>query len=179
LYFRLRGNPLCSNNTLSQLCSSEGVDNTDGLVPTNNNGSCPVQSCPPPYEFSLDCFCAAPLLVGYRLKSPGFSDFLPYINEFEEYLTTGLSINISQLNFTFRWQPGPRLRMDLKFFPLYVDRNSSHTFNETEVQRIKSMFTGWNIPDSDLFGPYELINLNMGLYQNGKSHKLLMICYIA
>lgn len=165
----LRGNPLCSNNTLSQLCSSEGVNNTDVLVPTNNNGSCLVQSCPPPYEFSLDCFCAAPLLVGYRLKSPGFSDFLPYKNEFEEYLTTGLSINISQLNFTFRWVAGPRLRMDLKFFPLYVDHNSSHTFNETEVQRIRSMFTGWNIPDSDLFGPYELINFNMGLYQNATS----------
>ncbi|KAI5408283.1 hypothetical protein KIW84_054202 [Lathyrus oleraceus] len=162
----LRGNPLCSNNSLGQLCSSEGVNNGDGLIPSNANGFCPAQSCPPPYEYSLDCFCAAPLLVDYRLKSPGFSDFRPFINEFEKYLTTGLTINMSQLNFTFRWEAGPRLRMNLKFFPVYLGQNSSHTFNETEVARIKSMFTGWNIPDSDLFGPYELINFNMGIYQN-------------
>ncbi|PNY01744.1 LRR receptor-like kinase resistance protein [Trifolium pratense] len=162
----LYGNPLCSNNSLIQLCRSESVNDTSDLVPTNGNGICRAQSCPPPYEFSLDCFCAAPLLVRYRLKSPGFSDFVPFINDFEEYLTTGLSINMSQLNFTFRWEAGPRLRMDLKFFPVYFGPNSSHTFNETEVQRIKSMFTGWNIPDSDLFGPYELLNFNLGFYQN-------------
>lgn len=170
--FRLHGNPLCSNKSLGQLCSSEGVNNVDGLIPSNATGFCPAQSCPPPYEYSLDCFCAAPLLVDYRLKSPGFSDFRPFINEFEKYLTTGLTINMSQLNFTFRWEAGPRLRMNLKFFPVYLGQNSSHTFNETEVARIKSMFTGWNIPDSDLFGPYELINFNMGIYQNGKSQKL-------
>ncbi|XP_058750413.1 probable LRR receptor-like serine/threonine-protein kinase At1g06840 [Vicia villosa] len=162
----LQGNPLCSNNSLSQLCNSESVNSADGLTPTNTIGSCPAQSCPPPYEYSLDCFCAAPLLVDYRLKSPGFSDFLPFINEFEVYLTTGLTINTSQLNFTFWWEAGPRLRMNLKFFPVYLGQNSSHTFNGTEVSRIKSMFTGWNIPDSDLFGPYELINFNMGIYQN-------------
>ncbi|KAK2386510.1 putative LRR receptor serine/threonine-protein kinase [Trifolium repens] len=163
----LHGNPVCSNNnSLIQLCNSEGVNNTNDLVPTNGNGVCQAQSCPPPYEFSLDCFCAAPLLVRYRLKSPGFSDFIPYINDFEEYLTTGLSINTSQLNFTFQWEAGPRLRMNLKFFPVYFGPNSSHIFNETEVQRIKSMFTGWNIPDSDLFGPYELLNFNLGFYQN-------------
>jgi hypothetical protein len=177
LYFRLHGNPVCSNNnSLIQLCNSEGVNDTSDLVPTNGIGVCPAQSCPPPYEFSLDCFCAAPLLVRYRLKSPGFSDFIPYINDFEEYLTTGLSINTSQLNFTFQWEAGPRLRMNLKFFPVYFGPNSSHTFNETEVQRIKSMFTGWNIPDSDLFGPYELLNFNLGSYQNGKCRRLLIIC---
>ncbi|WJX37069.1 hypothetical protein P8452_24880 [Trifolium repens] len=163
----LHGNPVCSNNnSLIQLCNSEGVNDTSDLVPTNGIGVCPAQSCPPPYEFSLDCFCAAPLLVRYRLKSPGFSDFIPYINDFEEYLTAGLSINTSQLNFTFQWEAGPRLRMNLKFFPVYFGPNSSHIFNETEVQRIKSMFTGWNIPDSDLFGPYELLNFNLGFYQN-------------
>ncbi|KAK2440540.1 hypothetical protein P8452_19614 [Trifolium repens] len=163
----LHGNPVCSNNnSLIQLCNSEGVNDTSDLVPTNGIGVCPAQSCPPPYEFSLNCFCAAPLLVRYRLKSPGFSDFIPYINDFEEYLTTGLSINTSQLNFTFQWEAGPRLRMNLKFFPVYFGPNSSHTFNETEVQRIKSMFTEWNIPDSDLFGPYELLNFNLGSYQN-------------
>lgn len=177
LYFRLDGNPLCSNETLGQFCRSEGVNDTNGLFPANSSDSCRAQSCPPPYEYSVDCFCAAPLLVGYRLKSPGFSDFRPYLNAFEKYLTSGLSIYTKQLNFTFQWQSGPRLRMNLKIFPLYVDRNSSHTFNRSEVQRIRSMFTGWKIPDSDLFGPYELNNfILLDPYKDGKSHELLMIC---
>ncbi|KAJ1422960.1 Serine/threonine-protein kinase, active site [Sesbania bispinosa] len=154
----LDGNPLCSNKTLSQFCRSESADDTNGLFPSNSSNSCPAQSCPPPFEYSVDCFCAAPLLVGYRLKSPGFSNFLPYLNTFEEYLTSGLSIHTNQLNFTAQWQAGPRLRMNLKIFPVYVDNTSSHTFNRSEVLRIRSMFTGWKIPDSDLFGPYELIN---------------------
>ncbi|KAI5389035.1 hypothetical protein KIW84_074622 [Lathyrus oleraceus] len=49
----LRGNPLCSNNSLGQLCSSEGVNNGDGLIPSNANGSCPAQSCPNHQETPL------------------------------------------------------------------------------------------------------------------------------
>lgn len=125
----------------------------------------------------MDCFCAVPLLVGYRLKSPGFTDFRPYLDDFGKYLTSGLSIHINQLNYTFQWDVGPRLRMNLKLFPLYVDKNSNHTFNGSEVLRIRSMFTGWNIPDDDLFGPYELMNFTLsGPYQGCKSQKLLMIC---
>ena len=124
----------------------------------------------------MDCFCAAPLLVGYRLKSPGFSDFRPYVDTFEEYLTTGLTINMNQLQFQFYWQAGPRLRMNLQLFPVYVGNTSSHVFNTSELQRLISMFTGWNIPDSDLFGPYELIGFTLlGPYQNGKRQKPLMI----
>ncbi|GMP90003.1 hypothetical protein CsSME_00041334 [Camellia sinensis var. sinensis] len=48
--------------------------------------------------------------------------------------------------------------MDFKIFPVYVNTTSSYVFNRTEVQRIRSMFTGWHIPDSDIFGPYELID---------------------
>ncbi|XP_028070469.1 probable LRR receptor-like serine/threonine-protein kinase At1g06840 [Camellia sinensis] len=48
--------------------------------------------------------------------------------------------------------------MDLKIFPVYVDNTSSHIFNTTEVQRIRGMFTGWHIPDSEIFGPYELLD---------------------
>ncbi|KAK8262785.1 hypothetical protein V6Z12_D13G282600 [Gossypium hirsutum] len=39
--------------------------------------------------------------------------------------------------------------------------NSGNMFNGSEVQRIRGLFTGWNIPDSDIFGPYELINFNL------------------
>ncbi|XVF46108.1 hypothetical protein PTKIN_Ptkin03bG0000300 [Pterospermum kingtungense] len=39
--------------------------------------------------------------------------------------------------------------------------NDSHIFNRSEVRRIRSMFTGWLIPDSDIFGPYELLNFTL------------------
>ncbi|PQQ02333.1 putative LRR receptor-like serine/threonine-protein kinase [Prunus yedoensis var. nudiflora] len=87
------------------------------------------------------------------------SYFRPYKSTFEEYLTTGLNLSLDQLDITsFDWEKGPRLRMYLKLFPVHVKDNSSHTFNESEVQRIMGMFTSWNIPDSTVFGPYELIN---------------------
>ncbi|CAK9134869.1 unnamed protein product [Ilex paraguariensis] len=178
---RLRGNPLCLNTNLVQLCASqsEDVSHIQRVVShiqnsTNSTVSCPTPGCPPPYEYApaspVPCFCAAPLLVGYRLKSPGFSDFLPYIDPFEVYLTSGLSVNLYQLNIaSIFWQEGPRLRMDLKIFPIYVD-NSSSKFNKSEVLRIQGKFTGWTIPDSEIFGPYELIKFTLlDPYINGLS----------
>ncbi|XP_027337734.1 probable LRR receptor-like serine/threonine-protein kinase At1g06840 [Abrus precatorius] len=156
----LGGNPICPNTTLVQFCGSEGASVINGSFSTNSS-SCQVQSCPPPYEYSVNCFCGLPLLVGYRLKSPGFSDFRPYLNDFDHYLTNGLAISTDQLEYDFYWQAGPRLRMDLKLFPAYVDQNSNHTFNSSELLRLTGMFTGWLIADSDLYGPYELIGFNL------------------
>lgn len=160
---RLQGNPICSNTNLVQFCGPQNENKTVSQTPsaTNSGDNCRVQSCP--YEYSpnspVPCFCAAPLIVGYRLKSPGFRDFVPYWVPFEVYLTTGLELNVFQLEIvSVFWEEGPRLRMDLKIFPVYVDNTSSYFFNGTEVQRIRSMFTGWLIPDSDIFGPYELID---------------------
>lgn len=162
----LQGNPLCSNENLVQFCGSmtEGEDNTQNS--TNSKSNCRLpQSCPPPYEYAPpanSCFCAAPLLVGYRLKSPGFFDFPPYFDLFEQYITSGLKIRRDQLEVdSFLWINGPRLRMYLKFFPVYENEQSNHTFNRSEVRRIRSMFTGWTIPDSDIFGPYELLNFTL------------------
>ncbi|XP_047158022.1 probable LRR receptor-like serine/threonine-protein kinase At1g06840 [Vigna umbellata] len=169
----LDGNPLCSNKTLDHFCGPGGATVTNGSF-TTNSSSCKPQACPPPYEYSVDCFCALPLLVAYRLKSPGFSDFTPYLDDFETYMTTGLQLSTDQLEYTFYWQAGPRLRMDLKFFPLYVNNTSNHTFNRSELLRIRSMFTGWLIQDSDLFGPYELLAFDLlGLYEDeiGKDSK--------
>ena len=91
-------------------------------------------------------------------------------------MTHGLEISFDQLEYDFYWQVGPRLKMDLKFFPPYLNNTSNHTFNESELLRIKSKFTGWLIPDNDTFGPYELIGFNLlGSYQDGKSLKLLHI----
>ncbi|KAA3490448.1 putative LRR receptor-like serine/threonine-protein kinase [Gossypium australe] len=164
----LKGNPVCTNSSLSlpQQCASRN-DNTRSQSGTNFTGPCPPQSCPFPFEYSptsnFSCFCAAPLPVVYRLKSPGFSDFVPYINSFSEYLTTGLELDSDQLYIgSFEWEQGPRLKMNLKLYPVYnASNNSGNMFNGSEVQRIREMFTGWNIPDSDIFGPYELINFNL------------------
>lgn len=169
---RLQGNPLCSNGNLLQLCGSP-TEQDSNQGPTRPNTTCSI--CPPPYELSpeplRECFCAAPLLVGYRLKSPGFSDFVPYVSEFQQYITSGLSLDLHQLRLdSFRWQKGPRLRMYLKFFPVYGSNpNNSFIFNRSEVRRIRGMFTGWNIPDGDLFGPYELMNFTLlEVYRDGQ-----------
>ncbi|GLT80687.1 hypothetical protein SLA2020_521120 [Shorea laevis] len=164
----LKGNPICLNATNRNIvlfCRTKSVNQTIISTATNSTANCPPQSCP--YEYSpkspSPCYCAEPLPVGYRLKSPGFNDFRPYIEPFEVYLTTGLSLNVFQLYiYSFAWEEGPKLKMYLKLYPVY-DANSSnpYEFNKSEVRRIRSMFTGWKIPDSDIFGPYELINFTL------------------
>lgn len=147
------------------------------MGPTDSNISCRIQSCPPPYEYSrkspVECFCAAPLLIDYRLKSPGLSDFRPYINAFETYLTSALDLSIYQLDIaTYTWEEGPRLRMFLKLFPISIDNSSSNTFNSSEVLRIRNMITRWNVDDNDLFGPYELLDfILLDPYKYGESRK--------
>nr|GLL33557.1 probable LRR receptor-like serine/threonine-protein kinase At1g06840 [Ipomoea trifida] len=165
---RLHGNPLCRNeNFIIDVCGPTGEDSDDNLNSNSKNSTtCSLQTCPPPYESAPaanNCFCALPLLVEYRLKSPGFQDFRPHQIEFEQYLTSGLVLNFSQLDIDeFTIQPGPRVKMSLKFFPTYNGSSSSdHEFNRSELFRIMSMFTGWLIPDNDLFGPYELLGFNL------------------
>ncbi|XP_058195943.1 probable LRR receptor-like serine/threonine-protein kinase At1g06840 [Rhododendron vialii] len=166
---RLQGNPICLDTNLVQFCGTQTQYISHIQSSENSNATCPVQACP--YEYApsspVPCFCAAPLLVGYRLKSPGFTDFRPYKDQFEVYLTNGLVLEIFQLYIdSFIWEEGPRLKMYLKFFPVYID-NASYVFNKSEVLRIRSMFTGWKIPDSDIFGPYELLNFTLwGPYED-------------
>ncbi|XP_023895338.2 probable LRR receptor-like serine/threonine-protein kinase At1g06840 isoform X1 [Quercus suber] len=169
----LQGNPLCSNSSLSYFCGFEPGDENISQNSTDTTSVCQAQGnqCAPPFEYSnsptapVSCFCAAPLFVGYRLKSPGFSDFRPHKDEFEEYLTSGLKLFLYQLYIdSFTWEQGPRLRIDLKLFPVYDDISATK-FNMSEVHRIFSMFTSWNISDEDLFGPYELISFPLlGFY---------------
>ncbi|RAL37387.1 hypothetical protein DM860_000081 [Cuscuta australis] len=161
---RFHGNPLCKNANKIDVCGSVDYNSSDNLD-TKDSTSCPIQGCPYPYVYALpanSCFCALPLLVEYRLKSPGFRDFPPHQMEFEDYLTSGLRLNFSQLDIDkFTWEEGPRVKISLKFFPTYIPSNSFHTFNKSERLRIMSMFTGWLIPDSDLFGPYELLGFTL------------------
>ncbi|CAL5386239.1 unnamed protein product [Camellia sinensis] len=160
---RLQGNPICLNTNPVQFCGSQNENDSNIQSSTNSTGACFVQSCPPPYEYApsslVPCFCAVPLIVDYRLKSPGFSDFRPYTNLFEEYLTSGLELKAYQLDIatTPMWEIGPRLRMYLKIFPVYID-NTTHLFNRSEVLRIQGLFTRWEIHDSKIFGPYEVLN---------------------
>lgn len=176
MIFRLQGNPACSDSDIVKFCGSQNGD-MDYQNTTESNVTCLTQSCPPAYEnfqtSASSCFCAAPLIFEYRLKSPGFSNFIPYRVSFQEYLTSGLKLYLYQLDLSSAtWEKGPRLKMQLKLFPDYVNGNSSHTFDDSEVRRIVSMFTGWNIPDSPIFGPYELLGIDLlGPYTNGPSPK--------
>lgn len=168
---------MCTNTSLSQFCISQIEEENNKLNPLNSTVDCTATFCPPFYESISatlrNCFCAAPLNVGYRLKSPGFSDFLAYQYMFEDYLTNGLFLNIDQLKIdSIEWEKGPRLKMNLKLFPVYVN-NESYKFNDSEVRRIRGMFTGWGIGDSSVFGPYELINFTLSdVYRGGLSHNL-------
>ncbi|GMY10412.1 probable LRR receptor-like serine/threonine-protein kinase At1g06840 isoform X2, partial [Fagus crenata] len=149
------------NNQLSNIAGNASLP-PNVTCSTNTTSVCPAQGCPPPYEYSptspVACFCALPLFVGYRLKSPGFSDFPPFRDTFQENLTTHLKLFLYQLHIdSLAWEEGHRLRMDLKFFPVSDDVNSAQVFNDSEVQRIFSIFASWHIQNSDLFGPYELL----------------------
>ena len=176
---RLQGNPICVNANLVQFCGSQKENDSNNQSSTNSNIECQVQSCP--YEYvpasPVPCFCAAPLFVNYRLKSPGFSDFLPYRDRFHVGLASNLKLNVYQLDiYYFEWEVGPRLRMDLKIFPIFD--NNSHFFNGTEVLRIRSKFTEWKITDSAVFGPYEILNFTLwGPYINGLSHGPYTTCF--
>ncbi|XP_050287907.1 probable LRR receptor-like serine/threonine-protein kinase At1g06840 isoform X4 [Quercus robur] len=162
----LKGNPLCWNSNLSRFCESETEDKNYSQNSTNTTSVCPAQACPTPYEYSptspIACFCALPLFVGYRLKSPGFSDFRPYRYEFEVFLTSRLELSLYQLYIdSFTWEEGPRLGMHLKFFPVYDAENNTRVFNRSEIQRIFDIFTSWKIHNPDMFGPYEFISISL------------------
>nr|XP_023895354.1 probable LRR receptor-like serine/threonine-protein kinase At1g06840 [Quercus suber]XP_023895355.1 probable LRR receptor-like serine/threonine-protein kinase At1g06840 [Quercus suber]XP_023895356.1 probable LRR receptor-like serine/threonine-protein kinase At1g06840 [Quercus suber]XP_023895357.1 probable LRR receptor-like serine/threonine-protein kinase At1g06840 [Quercus suber]XP_023895358.1 probable LRR receptor-like serine/threonine-protein kinase At1g06840 [Quercus suber]POE57485.1 puta len=167
----LQGNPLCLNSNLALFCGPEIEEDKNSQSSTNTTSVCPAQACPSSYEYSptspVVCFCALPLFVGYRLKSPAFSDFRPYRYEFEVFLTSRLELSLYQLYIdSFTWEEGPRLGMQLKFFPVSDSENNAHTFNKSEVQRIFDVFTSWEINNSDLFGPAELISFPiLGFYK--------------
>jgi hypothetical protein len=119
------------------------------------------------YEYnpssSLNHYCAVPLGVGMRLKSPVISDFRPYLAYFKKNLSGLLNIHADQLYIVrFTWEIGPRLNMQLKIFP-----SNASLFNVSEIIRLRRMLAGWEITLSDIFGPYELLYFTLGPYANG------------
>ncbi|KAK8573123.1 hypothetical protein V6N13_099938 [Hibiscus sabdariffa] len=166
---RLEGNPVCRNANLlniSLFCGPESGGTESDMRSSFNNleVNCPKQSCPADgsYEYvqgsPIPCFCAAPLRIGYRLKSPSFSYFHPFVHSFEKYLTGSLNFSLYQLSIdTYIWE-GRRLRMYLKLFP---NVNQSRTFDDGQVRRIRDIYASWHFPGSDFFGPYELLNFTL------------------
>lgn len=149
---------------------------------TTKFNDCSPQLCQPPNEYApaspdMPCFCAAPLYIGYRLKSPGFLDFLPYLDAFEEELSSGLGVNIHQLEVDSAiWQKGHRLRMHLKIFPTYTN-DSLRLVNDSEVLRIRDLFSGWRIKDNHVFGPFEFLNFTLSDAYKGSCLLCISRCF--
>lgn len=143
---RVSGNPdLCQNTTSAPnpLC-----------IPHNDSITVPFDS-PQTLDFPPNaCHICTPITVEYRLKSPGFLTFDDYEAAFVSYLSSGLNLTEDQVVIQqYTWQTGPRLYMTILLLPAV-----NNTFNETEFQRLYKAFSNWLMPDSTVFGPYELIS---------------------
>ncbi|KAL6616302.1 hypothetical protein ACP70R_038572 [Stipagrostis hirtigluma subsp. patula] len=162
----LYGNPVCTTSNAARaanLCQPTSVNEAPSGAPqpSINCAPCPTDKN---YEYNpsspIPCFCAVPLGVGFRLKSPGISDFRPYKEAFEMDLTSLLDLRVYQLYIErYIWETGPRLNMHLKLFP-----SNTSLFNISEVVRLRELLAGWQITLSDVFGPYELLNFTLGSY---------------
>ena len=168
LFCRISGNPVCDNPARAKgLCQPKSVNEAPSGQGPQVNIDC--ASCPRDknYEYNplspIPCICAAPLGVGFRLKSPGISDFRSYKRAFEMDSTYVLNLSIYQLYIErYTWEAGPRLNMNLKLFP-----NNTNLFTISEVMRLRQLLAGWQITLSDTFGPYELLNFTLGSYGDG------------
>jgi len=179
---RLYGNPVCANVNAGKLADLCGISTLEVESPatsseTISTGDCKRQSCPVSenYDYVIGspvaCFCAAPLGIDLRLRSPSFSDFRPYKVSYMLDVASpkNLGINPYQISIdTFAWQSGPRLFMNMKIFPEYSELNSK--FNSTEVQRIVDFFATFTLNTDDSLGPYEIISINTGAYKDGNTH---------
>ncbi|XP_062073081.1 probable LRR receptor-like serine/threonine-protein kinase At1g06840 [Humulus lupulus] len=165
----IQGNPLCTRANELDIVRFCGQEEKELEEPPGNSSSpldgCRPQSCPKKfYEYvpgsPTPCFCAAPMGVGIRLRSPSISDFRPYIDLFKKYLADKLLVDPYQLDIgSFIWQEGPRLQMLLKVFPQYS--NTSNELNISELQRVMNQFATFAFPSSDIFGPYDLLGFTL------------------
>ncbi|XP_022682574.1 probable LRR receptor-like serine/threonine-protein kinase At1g06840 isoform X2 [Setaria italica] len=163
----LYGNPVCTTSNAARaanLCQPKSVIGEPSGEGRQVNTLCPPCPTDKNYEYNpaspIPCLCAVPLGVGFRLKSPGIFDFLPYKETFEINLTSLLELRVYQLYIErFMRETGPRLNTHLKLFP-----NNTPLFNTAEVVRLRQVLAGWQITLSDVFGPYELLNFTLGSY---------------
>ncbi|KAK4834196.1 hypothetical protein QYF36_018652 [Acer negundo] len=116
-------------------------------------------------ELNIIQFCGLnnllfPAIVQHPLELDCISNFRPYTDRFQAYLTSSLSLDLYQLSIgSFIWQKGPRLRIYVKFFP--QQSNSTNTFNKSEIQRLRDMIATFSLPSSDIFGLYQLLNFTL------------------
>ncbi|XP_066312788.1 probable LRR receptor-like serine/threonine-protein kinase At1g06840 isoform X1 [Miscanthus floridulus] len=162
----LYGNPVCTTSNAARaanLCQPTSVTD-EAPSGEGRQVSTTCTPCPTDHEYNpaspIPCLCAVPLGVGFRLKSPAISDFLPYKEAFENDLTSLLELRVYQLYIErYIREPGPRLNTHLKLFP-----NNTNLFNMAEVLRLREVLAGWQITLQDEFGPYELLNFTLGPY---------------
>ncbi|XP_030482543.2 probable LRR receptor-like serine/threonine-protein kinase At5g37450 [Cannabis sativa] len=165
----LQGNPICTRANEQDIVRFCGQEEKELDEPPRNSSSsldeCKPQSCPKKfYEYvpnsPTPCFCAAPMGVGIRLRSPSIWDFRPYVGQFQKYMADNLLVEPYQLDLgSFIWQEGPRLLMLLKVFPQY--NNNSNELNTSELQRVMNTFATFAFPSNDIFGPYDLLNFTL------------------
>ncbi|CAJ1812934.1 unnamed protein product [Sphenostylis stenocarpa] len=93
--------------------------------------------------------------------------------------TTVCPLQDCQLSI-YAYEDRNRITMYLKLFPPYDSHLS--TFNESEVYRIKTIFTSWRFPPNHFFGPYELLNFTLvGPYaatidsKRGQSNTVILV----
>uniref|UniRef100_A0A1J3GQR3 non-specific serine/threonine protein kinase n=1 Tax=Noccaea caerulescens TaxID=107243 RepID=A0A1J3GQR3_NOCCA len=155
----LRGNPICKSTSIpivkqvfEYICGEKKQTSTKSNTPCSNVSSCPFENV----QVSPGiCWCIAPLSIDYRLKSPSFFFFTPYIeHQFMEYITTSLQLETHQLAIDRVFDENKlRLRMYLKLIP-----KGKRIFNVSEVIRIRNRFMSWSFDSTDFFGPYELLD---------------------
>jgi serine/threonine protein kinase/Leucine-rich repeat (LRR) protein len=148
-HVRFAGNPAICDPNVQSITNPICIPNNDPVSFTYDS-VVPLEIPP------NTCTSCRYITVGYRLKSPGFSVFDLYSQQFLAYLSTGLSLSQHQVVLQdYMWQQGPRLAMNIRLYPV-----GNNTFNETEFDRLYQLFSQWLIPDSSVFGPYELVSFN-------------------
>ncbi|XP_073289179.1 probable LRR receptor-like serine/threonine-protein kinase At1g06840 [Primulina huaijiensis] len=168
---RLNGNPVCdiaNKQNISLFCGpGYGTDaKTEYLKKPVL--TCKPEDCPNYYKHAPTlpnkCFCAAPFGVELRLRSPSISIFLPYREQFHYFIASNVypkpnqSLHMYQLYVdSVQWEPGPRLKISLLFFPEDTNDSNIYAFSSAEILAIAETFATFNIPGNDTFGPYDLL----------------------
>jgi len=114
---------------------------------------------------SNTCYSCENITIGFRLISPSFTLFDRYDAAFVSWLTAGLNLTQRQVVLQdYTWQKGPRLDTIILLFP----ENNYTRFAQSEFDRLYNTFSNWLIPDSEVFGPYELITFEPRSTQTGR-----------
>ncbi|KAH7427029.1 hypothetical protein KP509_10G026700 [Ceratopteris richardii] len=145
---------------------SERRQSDSGYEPSCDPETCSTGEEPVPATFYSQglCRCAMAIVVGYRLKSPSFSFFTPFIKGYEEWIARGLLVSPDQVHLSsFSKELGPRFSTIVNIFPPV---NGSRVFNKAELARIFSIFSWWKLPANDFYGPQELLSFNYALNQD-------------